>query len=610
MVRVRHRQQARGIPLPDEKGVKILALPADFRTLGIAERHDHRLRRSVRKMQRRAGPRLCVVHADGVVQGRKPNRIEIVGAADQNGARHLHHVQRQRQQMCAGRHAEQDHARTAPGRDGVRRDGADQLRHLFRDAGHLDGGRQSMLTNRDRDALIQRAFGDKSLSFFVVPLPIAAVHIKHCRQVRPGSLEHVKATPGAGIIIEKIARTGPTGIKRSAAGFPIGQVFLPSRNDGADVISSRQLVPIHAAIGFHLTLAPPNFHIVIIIVNNMVHNMTSDQEESEIPVIDIGGFLNGNEDQKHQTAALVDRTNREIGFLLVTGHGIDRASIDGMFETSRGFFEGPSDTKLAVKAPAGEQQGYHGLGQSGLAAKEGKIAPPDIREYFMAGRLDLDDPYFHEGDAKNFYRPNRWPEGQDAFRKQTEAYYSEMERLSGKLMQLFGLALGAGEDFFADKIDRHFAILSSIYYPVQDVPPQPGQLRAGAHTDYGALTILAPSAAPGGLEVLDRQGNWRAVPYIRDAFVINIGDMMQRWTNERWTSNLHRVVNPPEGARQTGPRQSLAFFLHPNFDTLVSAIPGTVPDGTTPMQPPILAGAYMREKEEEIASGQPKAKTA
>lgn len=342
----------------------------------------------------------------------------------------------------------------------------------------------------------------------------------------------------------------------------------------------------------------------------MVHNMASDQDVFEIPVIDIGGFLNGSEDQKQQTAELVDRTNREVGFLLITGHGIDRASIDGMFEVSRRFFEGPVDAKLAVKASPGEQQGYHGLGQSGLAAKEGKEAPPDIREYFMTGRLDLENAYFHEGDARNFYRPNRWPQGQDAFRKKTEAYYSEMERLSGKLMQLFGLALRAEEDFFTDKIDRHFAILSSIYYPAQDVPPQPGQLRAGAHTDYGALTILAPSDSPGGLEVLDRQGNWRAVPYIPDAFVINIGDMMQRWTNERWTSNMHRVVNPPDSARQTGPRQSLAFFLHPNFDTLVEAIPGTVPQGTAPIHPPILAGQYMREKEEAIASGQPKAKTA
>lgn len=185
-------------------------------------------------------------------------------------------------------------------------------------------------------------------------------------------------------------------------------------------------------------------------------------------------------------------------------------------------------------------------------------------------------------------------------------YYSEMDALGQKLMQLFGMALHVGEDYFADKIDRHFGILSSIYYPAQTTPPKPGQLRAGAHTDYGALTILAPTNAPGGLEVLDKSGNWLPVPYIPEAFVINIGDMMQRWTNDTWTSNMHRVVNPPTGAAPTGPRQSLAFFLHPNYDTLVDAIPGTVEEGQVPRHAPIAAGAYMREKEEEIAKAKPK----
>lgn len=610
MVHVWHRQQARRITLGHKNGVKILALPANFRALRGAESDGHGLRRAVGKMQRRICTRLCVIHADGVVQGRKPNRIEIVGAADQKRACHFLHVKCQGQQVRTGRHTQHDHSWTAPRRDSMCRDCADKVPHLLRHAGHCDGRREAVLADRDRDALTQSTFGDKGLSFLVIPLPIAAMHVEHRRQVRSVTFENVEATSGAGIVIGQVAGTVPAGIKSGTAGFPIGHIILPARYHGAIVVGFRQGFPIHTAIRFHLTLAPSNSHIVNIIDNNMVTNMARNQDAFEIPIIDIGGFLHGSETQKQQTAELVDRTNREVGFLLITGHGIDRAAIDGMFEVSRGFFEGPSDFKLAVKAPIGEQQGYHGLGQSGLAAKEGKKAPPDIREYFMTGRLDMDDPYFRQGDAMNFYRPNRWPVGQDAFRKHTEAYYSEMERLSGKLMQLFGLALGVGEEFFTDKIDRHFAILSSIYYPAQDVPPQPGQLRAGAHTDYGALTILAPSNSPGGLEVLDRQGNWRAVPYIPDAFVINIGDMMQRWTNERWTSNMHRVVNPPDSDCQTGPRQSLAFFLHPNFDTLVEAIPGTVPHGATPIHSPILAGQYMREKEEEIASGQPKAKTA
>lgn len=338
--------------------------------------------------------------------------------------------------------------------------------------------------------------------------------------------------------------------------------------------------------------------------------MTSAPVTMDIPVVDIGGFLNGSEAEKLETARLVDRTNRQHGFLLITGHGIARSHIDAVFDTSRQFFEGPASVKAAALAPSGEQQGYHSLAKSGLAAKEGHTAPPDIREYFMAGRLSLDDPYYSAESAQPFYRPNRWPTAPVEFETVISRYYSEMDALGQKLMQLFGMALDVGEDYFADKIDRHFGILSSIYYPAQTTPPKPGQLRAGAHTDYGALTILAPTNAPGGLEVLDKSGNWLPVPYIPEAFVINIGDMMQRWTNDTWTSNMHRVVNPPTSAAPTGPRQSLAFFLHPNYDTLVEAIPGTVEEGQAPRHAPIAAGAYMREKEEEIAKAKPKAAVA
>lgn len=325
-----------------------------------------------------------------------------------------------------------------------------------------------------------------------------------------------------------------------------------------------------------------------------------------IPVIDIDGFLNGTEAQKAETARLVDRTNREVGFLLITGHGISRKTIQEMFDVSRDFFEGPASVKQAVAAPMGRPQGYHGLGLSGLAAKEGQQAPPDIREYFMVGRLDIDAAYFSEGEARQFYQPNRWPDGRDDFRKKAEDYYRAMELLGGKLMQLFARALGLETDFFADKIDRHFSIFSSIYYPEQTVPPEPGQLRAGAHTDYGALTILAPTRAPGGLEVKGLDGNWIEVPYVPEAFVINIGDMTQRWTNDCWKSNMHRVVNPPPSQTRAGPRQSLAYFLHPNYDAVVEAIPETVPKGETPKYPAILAGQYMREKEDAIESVQAK----
>jgi isopenicillin N synthase-like dioxygenase len=325
-------------------------------------------------------------------------------------------------------------------------------------------------------------------------------------------------------------------------------------------------------------------------------------ETSEIPVIDISTFVTGTAKERDALARRVDDTNRRIGFLLVSGHGVPREQIDAMFAVSREFFESPIGVRQAVQAPCGEHHGYHPMEASGLAAKEGGAAQPDLREYFMAGRLDHDHPSFHTPHGRKFHRPNRWPSTPLAFGAETQAYYRAMQSLGSTLMRLFARALSVDEHWFDSRIDRHFSILSSVYYPAQTQPPKPGQLRAGAHTDYGALTILAPTDAPGGLQIMNLSGCWIDVPYHRDAFVINLGDLMQRWTNERWRSTPHRVVNPPEAFRNAGPRQSLAYFLHPNHDAVIEAIPGCIPSHETPRHRPILAGDYMREREARIES--------
>jgi isopenicillin N synthase-like dioxygenase len=223
----------------------------------------------------------------------------------------------------------------------------------------------------------------------------------------------------------------------------------------------------------------------------------------------------------------------------------------------------------------------------------------------MIGRLDVDEAYYRDDRARRFYHRNKWPTIPARFKAAGEAYYRAAEHLSHRIMGLFAASLGLPEAYFADKIDRHFAVLSSIYYPVPKQPPLPGQLRAGAHTDYGSLTILAPTDAPGGLQVLAKSGRWIDVPYVPDAFVINIGDMMARWSNDRWVSTPHRVVNPPTIPPAWKPRQSVAFFLHPNYDTVIECLPGCSGPGNPPRYPPILAGDYMIRKEAKISARRP-----
>lgn len=324
-----------------------------------------------------------------------------------------------------------------------------------------------------------------------------------------------------------------------------------------------------------------------------------------VPIIDIGPFLHGTPEERARLAAEVDKTNREIGFLVITGHGFDLDLLSRWFAVSKDFFE--TADKLSVLAPAGEQQGYHRLAASGLAAKEGEKAPPDLREYFMVGQPDISAPAFQTESARRFHRDNRWPAAPSGFRETGTAYYLAMEKLAGQMMEIFAVALGLPDSWFEDKIDHHFSILSSIYYPAQPTPPLPGQLRAGAHTDYGALTILAPTDTPGGLQVRTLAGDWVDVPYVPGGFIINIGDMMQQWTNERWLSNMHRVVNPPAAtASPPRPRQSIAYFLHPNHDASIAAISTCIgADGVK--HAPISAGEYMQEKETAIATAMPKA---
>jgi isopenicillin N synthase-like dioxygenase len=318
---------------------------------------------------------------------------------------------------------------------------------------------------------------------------------------------------------------------------------------------------------------------------------------TQVPVVDIAAFVEGGTaEERLAIARQVDAINREIGFLVVTGHGLPRSLLEEWFEVSRQLFEGPGEVKDAVTAAPGEHQGYHRLAQSGLAAKEGQTAPPDLREYFMVGNSDLDRVSQLPG-AERFHRPNRWPATPPRFQEVALSYYTAMERLGARLMGLFAMALDLREDWFADKIDHHFSVLSTIYYPAQKEAPLPGQLRAGAHTDYGSLTILAPNDAPGGLQVKSMDGRWMDVPYLPDGFVVNIGDLMQRWTNDRWRSNFHRVINPPRSGKPQA-RQSVAYFLHPNHDAAIECIPSCLGSGSR--HPTIRAGDYMWEKEHAI----------
>ncbi len=318
-----------------------------------------------------------------------------------------------------------------------------------------------------------------------------------------------------------------------------------------------------------------------------------------IPVIDFGRFLIGDATARAAVADEVGRAATDVGFLILSNHGIPREVADRAFACSRRFFDQPVEAKLRAKpAQATVPRGYQVFGHSRLAKTLGEETPGDLREQFFMGppRAQETPLLAHMPEAAPFYAENIWPATPTDFQAVFTDLYGRLERLGGSVMASFALALGLPANHFDGLIDQHFSTGATNNYPEPDGPPLPGQLRCGAHTDFGSLTLLLTSDAPGGLQVAREDGGWLDVKPTPDQIVVNLGDMMARWTNDRWRSTLHRVVNPPDEKAAGSRRQTMGYFLHPNFDAMIDALPGCIDAAHPRKYPPILAGHHMREK--------------
>jgi len=322
---------------------------------------------------------------------------------------------------------------------------------------------------------------------------------------------------------------------------------------------------------------------------------------SFVPVINMAPYLAGTPEGKLRVAEQLGRACREVGFYVIVGHGVDTELVDKVEAVSREFFDLPIDEKMKVHiGSASGSVGYSALGDVALAYTRGQITPPDLNETFQIAKVDVtDDPNFHSEAARGMVPRNRWPEQPATLKALYTNYYLRMGVLATDLMRLSALALDLPETYFDDKIDRHISRLNVRLYPEQKVAPLPGQLRAGAHTDYGTVTILRPGDTVGGLQIADADGNWHDVPVIPNSFVINLGDLMARWTNDRWISTLHRVANPPEEAKGGSRRLSIVFFHHPNYDANVSCLPTCVEPGASPIYGPITVSEYYSMKKSQ-----------
>ncbi|MFN3130201.1 isopenicillin N synthase family dioxygenase [Roseibium sp.] len=303
---------------------------------------------------------------------------------------------------------------------------------------------------------------------------------------------------------------------------------------------------------------------------------------AHIPIIDLGGLVEGAPGGLEQAAQEIGQAARETGFFYVKNHGIDADLIAGINAAAHAVFALPDADKLALT------KDFHKTNR-GYVPMEGEnldpSKPADLKEAFNVGlELAPDDPRILAGEP--FRALNQWPDLPD-WRDTVLKYFNAVWGLGRRIHRAIALDLKAAPDFFEDKLDAPMATLRLLHYPPQPADAAAGQIGAGTHTDYGNITILLPDEV-GGLEVRRRDGEWLQAPTIDGTFICNIGDCLMRWTNDVYVSTPHRVVN--SSGRE---RYSIAFFLDPNPDAEVSCLPGCVSAGRPPRYAPISGADYL-----------------
>jgi isopenicillin N synthase-like dioxygenase len=318
---------------------------------------------------------------------------------------------------------------------------------------------------------------------------------------------------------------------------------------------------------------------------------------STFPVFDLARFERATSEERRAMGAEVDDICRSTGFLAIANHGVPQAVIDGVWRKAHDFFGLSAEIKQRAKAPyKGYPYGYLGPELEALAKSRDVDSPPDLKESFNGGPSSAPTGMTDKDALAFCYAPTIWPEAPEGFVEAWKAYYAALEDLAARIMRLFAVALKLPEDHFAGFIDTPISAMRALNYPEQTEAPKPGQLRAGAHTDYGSLTILLPQEGSKGLEIVAPDGAWTPVPPVPGAFIINIGDLMARWTNDRWVSTMHRVVNPSPQDGGMARRQSLAFFHQPNWDAEIVCLEQCLAPGETPKYQPVRSGPYLMSK--------------
>ncbi|MCR8557018.1 isopenicillin N synthase family oxygenase [Mucilaginibacter sp. BJC16-A38] len=311
-----------------------------------------------------------------------------------------------------------------------------------------------------------------------------------------------------------------------------------------------------------------------------------------IPRLDLNLYINGDSGQRKQFSDDIGKAFNQTGFVTITNHGLDKALIDKLYDDVKALFALPDDIKSKYEIP--------GLaGQRGYTGKEKETAKgftaPDLKEFWQIGQTVTDD-----ADLKAEYPDNLIVDELPSFNDTTFEVYKKLEWVGQHLLRAISVYLNLPENYFDDKVHNGNSILRTLhYFPITDPDALPDDaVRAGAHEDINLITLLIGASAD-GLELLTRDNKWFPVKAYGEDLVVNVGDMLQRLTNNKLKSTTHRVVNPPRELMKNS-RYSVPFFLHPKAGMDLTSLPQCIDQDHPKQYEDITAGEYLDERLREI----------
>ncbi len=312
-----------------------------------------------------------------------------------------------------------------------------------------------------------------------------------------------------------------------------------------------------------------------------------------VPLVDISPWFTGTAAEKQALAAAVDQALQDSGFLLIKGHGVPTDLREAVRAEARRFFALPVAEKQPYAVSVGGR-GWLPPGAEANAYAEGLETPPDLKESYSVG---ADRPVGIPAIDSFWFAPNIWPSG--ALETVAVSYMAQMRALSDTLLAIFAASLALPLDYFTAYTSSPTYTFNINWYPPMTVvgPPADGQYRIGPHTDFGTVTVLDREPGAGGLQVYTQDGVWEDAPYEVDAFTVNIGDLMARWTGDRWRSTRHRVL-PPQDSAPDEDLVSLIFFYETDHDARIESL---APPVGRVSYPEVVASEYLRAKLDAIS---------